>query len=174
MMMTNMLRTRAPQPENAREGGLERPVSKQYTVLIVDDNHDLLLLITESLTLIGGYTVVTADNGDDGLARAVELHPDCVVIDVRMPGLDGYQLVRALRGDPKTAALPLVILTALTQEHYRFAGLLAGADQYLTKPIKPPELVAAIQESIRLTEAERNARMWEMIGEPSGEPGGVP
>lgn len=130
-----------------------------FTVLIVDDNHDLLLLITEALTLLGGYTVITADNGDDGLARAIELRPDCVVIDVRMPGLDGYQLVRALRGDPQTAALPLVILTALTQDHYRFAGLLSGADRYLTKPIKPDELVTVIQESIHLSEAERTARM---------------
>lgn len=158
---------------NAREGGTEILVGKPHTVLIVDDNHDLLLLITESLTLLGEYTVVTADNGDDGLARAIELRPDCVIIDVRMPGLDGYQLVRALRGDAETAALPLVILTAQTQDHYRFAGLLAGADQYLTKPIKPAELVAAIHECIRITEAERTARMWSLIDEPSGETGGA-
>lgn len=144
-----------------------------HTVLLVDDNHDLLLLLSESLTLLGDYIVVTADNGDDGLACAVELHPDCIVIDVRMPGLDGYQLVRALRGDPATAALPLVILTALTQDHYRFTGLLAGADQYLTKPIKPPDLVAAIEESIRLSEMERTARMWALIDAPPGESGGV-
>jgi CheY-like chemotaxis protein len=148
-------------------------MGKPYTVLIVDDNHDLLLLITESLTLLGDYTVVTADNGADGLARAIELHPDCVVIDVRMPGLDGYQLVHALRGDPQTATLPLVILTALTQDHYRFAGLLAGADQYLTKPIKPPELVAAIQESIRQSEAERTDRMRALLDEPMSEPDGA-
>jgi CheY-like chemotaxis protein len=148
-------------------------MGKPHTVLLVDDNHDLLLLISESLTLLGDYIVVTVDNGDDGLARAVELHPDCIVIDVRMPGLDGYQLVRALRGDPATAALPLVILTALSQEHYRFAGLLAGADKYLTKPIKPPDLVAAIQESIRLSEVERTARMWALIDAPTGESGGV-
>lgn len=152
---------------------MKRPVGNPFTVLIVDDNHDLLLLITEALTLLGSYTVITADNGDDGLARAIELRPDCVVIDVRMPGLDGYQLVRALRGDPQTAALPLVILTALTQDHYRFAGLLSGADRYLTKPIKPDELVTAIQESIHLSEAERTARMWALVDEPSGESGGA-
>lgn len=148
-------------------------MGKPYTVLIVDDNHDLLLLITESLTLLGDYTVITADNGADGLARAIELHPDCVVIDVRMPGLDGYQLVHALRGDPQTAALPLVVLTALTQDHYRFAGLLAGADHYLTKPIKPPELVAAIQESIHQSEAERTDRLRALLDEPASEPEGA-
>lgn len=145
------------------------PASKSFTVLIVDDNRELLDLITESLTLLGDYTVLTADNGADGLARAVEMRPDCMVIDIKMPGLDGYQLVRALRGDPATAALPLVILTALTQDHYRFAGLLAGADQYLTKPITPPDLVAAIQGAIRLSEAERARRMDALLDEPVEE-----
>jgi CheY-like chemotaxis protein len=145
------------------------PASRSFTVLIVDDNRELLDLITESLTLLGDYTVLTADNGADGLARAVETRPDCMVIDIKMPGLDGYQLVRALRGDPATAALPLVILTALTQDHYRFAGLLAGADQYLTKPITPPDLVAAIQGAIRLSEAERARRMDALLDEPVEE-----
>jgi CheY-like chemotaxis protein len=143
-----------------------KPSGTGYTVLIVDDNHDMLTLITESLTLLGDYRVVTADNGADGLARAVELRPDCVVIDVRMPGLDGYQMVWALRGDRETATIPLVILTALTQDHYRFAGLLAGADRYLTKPITPPDLVAAIEEAIRVGEAERAQRMRTLADEP--------
>lgn len=148
-------------------------MDERRTILIVDDNRDLLTLITESLTLLGDYLVVTADNGADGLARAVELRPDCLVIDVRMPGLDGYQLVRALRGDPETAGLPLVILTALTQDHHRFAGLLAGADRYLTKPIKPPELVAAIEETIRLSEAERKERLRALLDEPDVETEGA-
>lgn len=147
------------------------PASGRYTVLIVDDNQELLDLITESLTLLGDYTVLTAANGADGLARAVESRPDCMVIDIKMPGLDGYQLVRALRGDPATAALPLVVLTALTQEHYRFAGLLAGADQYLTKPIKPPDLVAAIQAAIQVSEDERARRLDALLDEPD-EPAG--
>ncbi|HEX9067173.1 MAG TPA: response regulator [Ktedonobacterales bacterium] len=142
------------------------PENKRYTVLIVDDNHELLELIIDSLALLGSYTVLTAENGVDGLTRAVEMRPDCLVIDIRMPGLDGYQLVRALRGDPDTADMPMVILTALTQDHYRFAGLLAGADQYLTKPIKPAELVAAIQQSIRLSEEERVRRLQAILDEP--------
>ncbi len=136
-----------------------------YRVLIIDDNRDLLDLITQSLTLLGDYTVLTADNGADGLALAVELRPDCAVVDVKMPGLDGYQLVRALRGDPETAAMPLIILTALTQEHYRFAGLLAGADQYLTKPVTPSTLVQAIHEAVRVSEAERTRRLHALLDE---------
>jgi DNA-binding response OmpR family regulator len=91
------------------------------------------------------------------------MRPDCAVIDVKMPGLDGYQLVRALRGDPETAEMPLIILTALTQEHYRFAGLLAGADRYLTKPVTPSALVQAIDEVVHLSEAERAHRFRQVL-----------
>jgi CheY-like chemotaxis protein len=134
-----------------------------YRVLIVDDNRDLLDLITTSLTMLGDYTVVTADNGADGLSLAVDLRPDCAVVDVRMPGLDGYQLVRALRGDPITSAIPLIILTALTQDKYRFAGLLAGADRYLTKPVTPTALVETIHEVVGLSESERERRLQALL-----------
>ncbi|HLY30587.1 MAG TPA: response regulator [Ktedonobacterales bacterium] len=142
------------------------PAQKGYTVLVIDDNRELLQLITDTLTLLGDYTVLTAENGADGLILAVESRPDCAIIDVKMSGLDGYQVVRALRGDPETAAMPLVILTALSQDHYRFAGLLAGADRYLTKPIKPPDLVAAIHEAIRTSQEERLTRAHALIDEP--------
>jgi CheY-like chemotaxis protein len=145
------------------------PRGKRYTVLLVDDNRDLLLLITESLRMLGDYTIVTAENGVEGLHRAIEMRPDCMVIDIKMPGLDGYQLVRALRGDPATASMPLVMLTAMVQDSYRFAGLLAGADQFLTKPIKPLDLVNAIQEAIRLSEADRLSRMQALAQEPMPE-----
>jgi CheY-like chemotaxis protein len=140
--------------------------NNRTTILVIDDNRDLLHLITESLTLLGDFTVVTAENGADGLARAVEARPACAIIDVKMPGLDGYQLVRALRGDPATASIPLIILTALVQDHYRFAGLLAGADHYLTKPIKPADLVLAIQEAIELSQAERDQRTLALLTQP--------
>jgi CheY-like chemotaxis protein len=134
-----------------------------YRVVSVDDHRDLLDLITQSLTLLGDYTVVTADNGVDGLSLVMQLRPDCAVIDVKMPGLDGYQVVRALRGDPNARAIPLIILTALTQEHYHFAGLLAGADRYLTKPVTPSVLVQAIHKVVRLSEAERARRLQALL-----------
>ncbi len=119
-----------------------------YTVLVVDDNPELLNLIAESLAMLGNYTVVTADNGIDGLEKCFAIHPHCMVIDVKMPGLDGYQLVRAIRGDPATAEMPLVILTAMAQDKDRFAGLAAGVDYYLLKPIKPLDLVAVIHRAV--------------------------
>jgi CheY-like chemotaxis protein len=135
-----------------------------YTILVVDDNPDLLYLIAESLALVGNFTVVTATNGIDGLEQCFALRPHCMVIDVKMPGLDGYQLVRVIRGDPATAEMPLVILTALAQDKDRFAGLAAGADQYLLKPIKPQELVAAIQRAVNADLSSR-AERWQRLAE---------
>jgi CheY-like chemotaxis protein len=130
-----------------------------YTVLVVDDNPDLLNLIAESLSMLGNYTVVTARNGIEGLEKCFEIQPHCMVIDVKMPGLDGYQLVRAIRGDPATAEMPLVILTAMAQDKDRFAGLAAGVDYYLLKPIKPLDLVAAIHRAVTSSNDARTQTM---------------
>jgi two-component system alkaline phosphatase synthesis response regulator PhoP len=146
---------------------MNAPGSRAYTVLVVDDNRDLLDLIAESLIMLGDYTIVTAENGAEGLERAFSVHPDCMVIDIKMPDLDGYQLIRALRGDSASASMPLVILSALVQEKDRLAGMLVGADQYLTKPIKPPELVEAIQEAIRLSQEERQRRVRALLDDDS-------
>jgi len=129
--------------------------STGYTVLVVDDSDDLRALVAESLRKLGGFTVVTAEDGVAGLERYFEVQPDCIVIDVKMPGLDGYQLIRALRGDPDSAATPLVILSAMAQDHDRFAGFFAGADEYLVKPVSPLELVQTIRRAIERTVADR-------------------
>lgn len=103
------------------------------TVLIVEDNPDLLDLLLLALPRLGPFKVVGVSDGIAGLEKCYEVCPQCMVIDIKMPGLDGYQLVRALRGDPDTASIPLIILTALAQEKEQFAGLAAGADFYIPK-----------------------------------------
>ena len=138
-------------------------------VLLVEDNQSLREMLLMVLPTLGGFQVVGAPDGDSGLEQCYTLHPACVVIDVVMPGLNGYQLVRALRGDAETAAIPLIILTALAHEQEQFAGLAAGADQYLLKPVKPQELVAAIQRAIALGEAERLQR-WDALVEQELSP----
>lgn len=135
------------------------PSPEPYRVLVVNDSDDLLAAVTFALRTLGGFVVETASDGAEGLQKAVELHPDCVVIDVVMPELNGIQLVRALRGDPATAEIPLVILSALIQESDYARGMYAGADQYLTKPTKPQDLVDAIRRAIALSDAERQERM---------------
>ena len=135
------------------------------TVLIVDDNLELLEVLSEGLELAGPFTVVTASDGAQGLEHCLTYHPDCLVIDVKMPELNGYQLVRALRGDPETAEIPLILLTALAQDYERFAGLAAGTDRYLIKPVTPRELAAAIREVLALSALERERRYTQLVEE---------
>lgn len=103
--------------------------------------------------------MIVAYDGIQGLERIYAEPPDCVIIDVKMPRLDGYQLVRCLRGDARTADIPLIILSALTRAEDLMTGMLSGVDEYLTKPFKPGALNAAIERVIRLTPAERQRRM---------------
>lgn len=131
----------------------------RITVLVVDDNPDLLESVAFALRTLGGFLVETATDGVEGLERAVQLRPDCMVIDVKMPTIDGLQLVRVLRGDPATASIPLIILSALVQENDQAAGMFSGADEYLTKPTKPQVLIAAIRRVMALGEEERLRRL---------------
>lgn len=133
-----------------------------FKVLIVDDDPRILVTVAAGLRYLGHFEVYTAKNGIEGLEQCYLVQPDCMVIDVRMPGLDGYQLVRVLRGDATTMHIPLVMLTAMAQDKDRFAGLAAGVDQYLLKPVKPTDLVAAIQRTIDLTALEREQRQRDL------------
>jgi DNA-binding response OmpR family regulator len=140
-------------------------------VLLIDDEPNLLVAITDGLTLMGGYEVLVASDGATGLERFFEMRPDCVVVDVRMPGLNGYQFVRALRGDPETMETPIIVLSALVQDHEQLAGLLTGADAYLTKPVKISTLVQTIDAALRLTAHERRRHaqhLFEQVPENGG------
>lgn len=138
-------------------------------VLVVDDDPDLIALITDGLRMLGGYEVFIASNGATGLERFFEVQPDCVVVDVRMPGLNGFQFVRALRGDPATAQTPIVVLSALAQDHDEAAGLLSGADAYLFKPARMADLVQALERAIQLTDEQRWQRELALSGAQPGE-----
>jgi len=143
---------------------------KRYTVLLVDDNPDLRKLMSIGLPDLGDFEVVTDEDGIDGLTQCAELQPACMVIDVMMPGLDGYQLVRAVRGDPQTAHIPLIILTAKVQEKDQYIGHASGADQYLCKPVLPSELSRAIAAAITIGNDERTRKQLALVQEPFDEP----
>jgi CheY-like chemotaxis protein len=139
------------------------------TILLIDDNVELLNLLSTSLNKLGGYTTIRATDGLAGLEQAMVSLPDCIVIDIMMPQLDGYQLVRALRGDPLTSAIPLIILTALAQDKDRFIGYAAGADQYLVKPVAIHQLVTAIAKAISINEDERAQRLQILAEQIEGD-----
>lgn len=141
---------------------MSAPPTTPYTVLIVDDNEQLLASLSFALKALGGYRIEVATDGAAGLVKAIELRPDCMVIDVKMPEIDGLRLVRALRGDPETASIPLVMLSALVQPTDQALGMYAGADQYLTKPAKPHVVIDAIRRAIALTEDQRRRRLRDL------------
>ncbi len=132
-------------------------------VLVIDDNPTIVELIKYAVNLQGSYDVVVDYDGVQGLERVYTEQPDCVIIDVKMPRMDGYQLVRCLRGDARTADMPLIILSAMTREEDQMTGLLSGVDEYLTKPFKPSALNATIERVLRLTPAERQRRMDSLV-----------
>ncbi|GHO45448.1 response regulator transcription factor [Ktedonospora formicarum] len=127
-------------------------------VLVIDDNPTIVELIKYAVNLQGSYQVVVAYDGVQGLEQVYAERPDCVIIDVKMPRMGGYQLVRCLRGDARTSDIPLIILSAMTREEDQMTGLLSGADEYLTKPFKPTALNEAIERVLRMTPAERQSR----------------
>ena len=114
------------------------------TVLVADDDEDILQLVSFRLER-AGYKVVTAADGQQALAAAREHQPDLAVLDVMMPGLNGYEVTRRLRADPATAAIPVILLTARVQEADVSRGFEAGADDYLRKPFSPQELRSRVQ-----------------------------
>lgn len=140
-------------------------VSQHYTILFVDDHQELLDTYADLLHDLAGFIVFTAHDGIEGLEQYEKVHPDCVVIDVRMPHLDGYQFVRALRGDPASLHTPLIILSALNQDADQLSGMLAGADRYLTKPVLPSELIATIQQAMAMTQNERQQHLQRLAEE---------
>ena len=121
---------------------------KKGTVLVIDDEKDLIELVTYNLGK-EGYDVIAADDGQSGLDVARKHRPDLVVLDLMMPGLDGLQVCQRLRSDSRTGGVPIIMLTAKATEADRVVGLEFGADDYITKPFSPREVVARVKAVLR-------------------------
>jgi two-component system alkaline phosphatase synthesis response regulator PhoP len=117
-------------------------------ILVVDDDAELVELVCFNLKQ-AGYAVGTAFDGVEALKKARSLEPDLIVLDVMMPELDGFAVCEILRRDSTTASIPIMMLTALSSELGRMAGLGSGASDFLTKPFSPRLLVARIEELLR-------------------------
>ncbi|MGH9225758.1 MAG: response regulator transcription factor [Acidimicrobiales bacterium] len=109
-------------------------------VLVIDDDPVILELLRVNFE-IEGFAVVSASDGREGLERAKRDKPDVILSDIMMPRMDGLALVTALRSEPKTRAVPIILLSAKAQNAEVKAGLEAGADDYVTKPFDPLELI---------------------------------
>jgi twitching motility two-component system response regulator PilH len=113
------------------------------TILVVDDSMTEQKLIISALSG-RGHRILTASNGEDALEMAKKEQPGLVVLDVVMPGKNGFQVCRALKCAPETSNIPVILLTSKNQESDKFWGMKQGADVYLTKPFQAADLVAAV------------------------------
>ncbi len=117
-------------------------------ILVVDDEADLVELVSYNLNK-EGFTVDSASGGEAALTKMRKDKYDLVILDLMLPGIQGIELCRILRNDPKSAGLPIIMLTAKGEEVDRILGLEMGADDYITKPFSPRELVARVRAVLR-------------------------
>jgi len=113
-------------------------------ILLVDDSKTELFHLSDMLAK-KGFTVRTAENGDEAMRKLAEGKPDLILMDVVMPGTNGYQLTRAITRDPRYADVPVIMCTSKGQETDRVWGLRQGARDYVVKPVDPEELMAKIK-----------------------------
>jgi len=122
-------------------------VETRPRVLLVEDEPIILRLLQVNLRL-EGYDVVACSSGEDAMRRVGEAPPDVVVLDVVLPGIDGFEVCQRLRGSPATADVPVIMVTAQAQDEDRKRGYALGVREYVTKPFEPAELVALVREAL--------------------------
>lgn len=132
-------------------------------VLVVDDERNILDIIRFNLE-VEGYEVITSKDGEDALAKALDILPDLILCDIMMPELDGLEVCRRLKSDGRTNHIPVVMLSARTQAHDKIASIEAGADDFITKPFDFSDLVARIK--INLIRARQKRDVSPLTGLP--------
>jgi CheY-like chemotaxis protein len=125
-------------------------------ILVVDDNLDVIKMVG-LLLQTRGYEIIAAQSGTQALAKAQSENPDLMILDIMMPDMDGYEVCRRLRADPTMANLPILIFTAKSGTTDKMAGFQAGADDFLTKPIHPDELMSRVETAL-MRSARRAAK----------------
>jgi len=146
--------------EDSQEG---QESKRQQTILVIDDEPNLLIGVS-ALLKRHGYLVVIANSGSDGLDLARSSRPDLILSDVMMPPPDGFEVRRQLGNDPELATIPFIFLTARTNAEDRISGIREGADDYITKPFNPDELLARIETVFRRVKTEQARVREEMQG----------
>jgi DNA-binding response OmpR family regulator/DNA-binding CsgD family transcriptional regulator len=141
-----------PDPTDPSDAEIDKPV-----VLIVDDVPDNVSLLHDAMDE-AGYTVLIALDGESALQRAAQALPDVVLLDARMPGMDGFEVARRLKADSETSHIPILFMTGLTETEHIEAALAAGGVDYVTKPVKPREVMARMRVHLNAARAQRQAR----------------
>ena len=136
-------------------------------LLVVDDEPNLLRAV-EAVLRGEGFEIMTARSGREALVAVAGSLPDLIVSDVRMPGMDGFQLAQKLRASTHSALVPIVFLTAKDETEDRIEGFESGVDVYLTKPFEPDELVAVIKNILRRVERTRST-IARLVGDEEKE-----
>lgn len=127
-------------------------------ILVVDDEEHIAELISYNLTS-NGYKVITANNGIDAIKLAIEEKPSLILLDLMIPGKDGYDVCKEVRGNSEVKNIPIIMLTAKSEELDKILGLELGADDYITKPFSVRELLARVKAVLRrfyIVEPESN------------------
>jgi two-component system, OmpR family, alkaline phosphatase synthesis response regulator PhoP len=145
-------------------------VMSRERILVVDDEEDLLELVNYNLTK-EGYRVRCVASGEEALSEARQAIPDLIVLDLLLPSVDGLEICRTLKNDSRTAHVPILMLTAKSEESDVVAGLELGADDYMTKPFSPRVLLARIRALLRRarakeTEDQGSVRIHEIVIHP--------
>ncbi len=122
-------------------------------MLVVEDDPDIAALLRLHLSR-AGFDVAVLDSGESAVQVVRDRQPAVILLDLMLPGLDGFEVCRALRADPSTAAVPIIMLTARAEESDRVMGLELGADDYVTKPFSPKEVVARVRALLRRTQRQ--------------------
>ncbi len=131
-------------------------------ILIIEDERDIAASIEYNLTR-EGYRVFRAYNGHDGLKMLKENLPSLVILDLMLPGIDGLEVCRQAKKDPKTAMIPIIILTAKSEEIDKVVGLEIGADDYIVKPFSMKELIVRVKVALRRNSKEKGPKQLEYI-----------
>jgi len=141
-------------------------LEKKSKILIVEDDLDVADMLNAYFR-VQGYDVITVNWGEDGIRAAVTARPDLIILDIRLPDIDGYEVARRLRADRKTSAIPIIFLTEKRDRSDRLQGLELGADDYITKPFDVQELRLRVRNSLRRTQQDTLTN--PVTGLPEGE-----
>ena len=136
---------------------METPSNK--SILILEDERDVVDLLTLNLRKTGGFVVSTANDGSSGLKKARAEKPAFIILDLMLPQMSGLEVCKILKSDPATQHIPILMLTAKAEEIDRIIGLEFGADDYVTKPFSPREVILRIQAILRRGEAKEGDRL---------------